>query len=125
VAYTWADYPYEVTAVNVFSPLVNAILAPVQIEEFSMRTLVFAILLSAAFMVQADVLKMQGQDAEVVTSGSVPVRGMSKSDVLRQYGEPGYRKPAVGKPPISRWDYPGYSVFFEYNIVLHTVVHQG
>jgi hypothetical protein len=28
----------------------------------------------------------------------------------------------VGEPPISRWDYPAYSVFFEGPFVIHTVV---
>jgi hypothetical protein len=29
----------------------------------------------------------------------------------------------VGHPPITRWDYPAYSVFFEHDHVLHTVAH--
>jgi hypothetical protein len=27
----------------------------------------------------------------------------------------------VGKPPITRWDYPGFSVFFEGDRVIDTV----
>ncbi len=30
----------------------------------------------------------------------------------------------VGEPPITRWDYPRFSVFFEYDTVLDTVIHR-
>ena len=32
------------------------------------------------------------------------------------------RVAAVGNPPITRWEYPSFVVFFENNIVLHSVV---
>ncbi len=41
--------------------------------------------------------------------------------VEEQFGAP--REPpsdTVGKPPITRWDYPGFSVFFE-KAVIHAV----
>jgi len=28
----------------------------------------------------------------------------------------------VGKPPISRWEYPGFVVYFEHEHVIHSVV---
>jgi hypothetical protein len=43
--------------------------------------------------------------------------------VRQQYGNPVTEHPAVGEPPITRWDYAGYSVFFEHDLVLHSVVH--
>ncbi len=43
--------------------------------------------------------------------------------VENQFGQPQKRYPTVGKPPITRWDYPSFSVFFEYNRVVHAVVH--
>ena len=30
--------------------------------------------------------------------------------------------PALGNPPITRWDYPQFSVYFENDRVLHTVL---
>ncbi len=30
--------------------------------------------------------------------------------------------PAVGEPPITRWKYPGFEVYFEHQLVIHTVV---
>ena len=90
-----------------------------------MRYLILALALLLPFGAQADVLKIQGGDAEVITSGNVPARGMTKSEVRKRYGEPSSKKAAVGQPPISRWDYPGYSVFFEHHIVLHTVIDKS
>ncbi len=51
-----------------------------------------------------------------------PTRGMRMTQVERKFGEPATRHPAVGRPPITRWDYPEFSVFFEHDIVLHSVV---
>ena len=51
-----------------------------------------------------------------------PSRGMTMSAVEKRFGAPTSRPPAVGQPPITRWDYPGFSVFFEYDRVIHAVV---
>ena len=50
-----------------------------------------------------------------------PVNGMTMKQVLRWYGEPVRRHDPVGRPPITRWDYPGYSVYFEYDQVITSV----
>lgn len=52
-----------------------------------------------------------------------PQRGSTMHDVEAKFGTPQKRYPAVGKPPITRWDYPAFSVFFEYSRVVHSVVH--
>jgi hypothetical protein len=46
---------------------------------------------------------------------------MSMEKVEAAYGSPARRLPAVGTPPITRWEYPGFVVYFEHNLVLHTV----
>jgi len=51
-----------------------------------------------------------------------PARGMTMHAVEAKFGAPQDRHPAVGEPPISRWDYPGFSVFFEKDRVIHAVV---
>ena len=60
-----------------------------------------------------------------VASSSVarPKRGTTMREVKARFGAPQKQFPAVGKPPITRWDYPAFSVFFEYNRVVHSVVH--
>lgn len=51
-----------------------------------------------------------------------PGSGMSMEKVEAKYGAPSKRLPAVGEPPITRWEYPGFVVFFEHSLVIHTVV---
>lgn len=51
----------------------------------------------------------------------VPRHGATMERVEQEYGEPEGRRPAVGDPPITRWDYDGYSVYFEGERVLRTV----
>jgi hypothetical protein len=53
---------------------------------------------------------------------ATPTRGMTMEEVANKFGAPATKVPAVGKPPISRWEYPGYIVYFEGNHVIHSVV---
>ena len=53
---------------------------------------------------------------------SRPKRGQSEAKVLKLFGEPIKRHPARGKPPISKWDFPQFTVVFESGYVIHTVV---
>jgi hypothetical protein len=59
--------------------------------------------------------------------GSLPLKGQTMSQVVRRFGEPQVKhKPAGGDtpkhPPITRWDYPGFSVYFEHTHVVDAVV---
>jgi hypothetical protein len=51
-----------------------------------------------------------------------PHRGMSHADVQARFGAPTARVAPVGEPPISRWTYPKFIVYFEHDRVIHTVV---
>jgi hypothetical protein len=51
----------------------------------------------------------------------LPRRGISKDQVLAYFGEPDDQVPAIGDPPISRWVFPDFVVYFEYDTVLHSV----
>lgn len=54
-----------------------------------------------------------------------PSRGMTMDQVRQQFGEPLKEHPWVGDPPITRWDYDKFSVFFENQYVLDTVIHRN
>jgi hypothetical protein len=54
-----------------------------------------------------------------------PSRGMSMTAVESRFGQPATRHNAVGQPPITRWDYPGFAVYFEHQYVIHAVVTGG
>jgi len=58
------------------------------------------------------------KESDVVT----PTRGMTMDQVATKFGAPVTKVPAVGKPPISRWEYPGFVVYFEADRVIHSVV---
>jgi outer membrane protein assembly factor BamE (lipoprotein component of BamABCDE complex) len=54
-----------------------------------------------------------------------PKRGSTMGEVEKHFGAPVTRHATVGKPPITRWDYSGFSVFFEHDRVIHAVVTGG
>lgn len=70
----------------------------------------------------ADTLEMDGINA--ADSQSRPARGMSMTAVERAYGSPANRRSAVGEPPITRWEYAGFTVYFEHQYVIHSVVNR-
>ncbi len=51
-----------------------------------------------------------------------PALGTGKIRVLEDFGEPVQRHAPVGNPPIERWDYELFSVYFEYDHVVHSVL---
>jgi hypothetical protein len=71
---------------------------------------------------RAELVLVEGQVALRQADVPTPTRGMSMSGVEQRFGAPETRSAAVGQPPITRWDYPGFSVYFERDRVLHTVV---
>lgn len=50
-----------------------------------------------------------------------PTRGMTQASVTSKYGQPNSVNAPVGEPPITRWDYKGFVVYFEYDKVIHAV----
>jgi hypothetical protein len=71
------------------------------------------------------IIKLLDGEAQVVVPRDGLSRGMTKAQVERRYGEPISRTPAVGNPPISRWNYPDYCIYFEGDLVLHTVANHA
>ena len=55
-------------------------------------------------------------------AAAAPARGMSMAEVEARFGAPAERFAAVGQPPITRWVYPAFVVYFEYQTVVHSVV---
>lgn len=80
------------------------------------------LLVASAVAVHADTLDMSAAEAEArFEAPGKPTRGMSQARVEANYGEPEARRSAVGDPPISRWDYENFVVYFEYDKVIHAV----
>lgn len=89
--------------------------------------LALAFLVTAGTTAQADVLLLDSINAAPPNNASGiprPHRGSSMTTVRSQYGDPAEEIPAVGEPPISRWVYPEYTVYFEYEHIIDVVVHR-
>jgi hypothetical protein len=55
------------------------------------------------------------------TTVARPARGATMTLVESKFGAPTEKHPTVGTPPITRWDYPDFAVFFERDRVIHAV----
>ncbi len=78
-----------------------------------------AALLFGMTSVVADTLTMP--DAKDAYSVVTPNPGSYMMDVVDMLGEPDAKSDAVGVPPISRWDYNDFRVYFENDRVIHSV----
>jgi hypothetical protein len=87
------------------------------------RIVFIAFLLICSTATFADVLIID--EVRQVESMDLPENGQTKSDIESKFGAPQQRRGAVGDPPISSWDYGTYSVYFEYDRVLFSVLHPG
>src|SRR5580658_10475500 len=88
--------------------------------------LVSAVLASAlAGIATADMVAVDNGSAVKQSDVATPARGMTMTQVASKFGEPVTKVPAVGKPPIARWEYPGFVVYFEHEHVIHSVVSTG
>lgn len=55
-------------------------------------------------------------------SVQLPAKGLSQTAVSDQFGQPEKKTEAVGQPPISRWYYTDFTVYFEGDTVVHSVL---
>lgn len=87
------------------------------------RRFLFALPVLFSLTAQADVLLIE----QVRQAGrmNVPVNGQTMNEVESAFGTPTQKHGAVGNPPITRWDYERWSVYFEYDRVLFTVLNEG
>ncbi len=71
---------------------------------------------------RAEVVAVDNGIAVKASDVATPSRGMTMNEVSTKFGMPTNKVPAVGRPPISRWEYPGFVVYFENDHVIHSVV---
>lgn len=72
---------------------------------------------------QADTVVIPlGNQAPEMQTANRPQKGQSTESVRQQFGTPLKQTPAVGDPPISRWTFADFVVYFESGSVVHTVL---
>lgn len=89
------------------------------------KTTVF-LLVSAfglAFSVQANELLIERVEAKAASD--IPQKAASMNQVRAQYGDPVIEHAAVGEPPITRWEYADFIVYFENQYVITSVLKKS
>ncbi len=81
------------------------------------------LMLTISFSSQADVLLIDRVEAK--SKFNVPQKSSTMNQVRAQYGDPISESAAVGEPPITRWTYPEYVVYFEHQHVITTVLKKS
>ena len=84
-----------------------------------------ALLFFMALPAKADVLSIAEPTYKTPNSAEGvlrPTRGMTMAQVEAKFGAAAEKRAAIGEPPISRWRYADFDVFFEHNLVIHSVV---
>ena len=62
---------------------------------------------------------------ESARGSTLPRKGSTMETVEASFGAPEARHAAVGQPPITRWVYPAFSVYFERDYVINAVVNKA
>lgn len=92
-----------------------------------MRTIksgLIIVLLSLSTATMAQTLSISvGQQSEKTMEK--PRLGQSMVEIEAAFGQPLEKSAAVGEPPITHWRYAQFTVYFEHNIVIHSVLHRA
>lgn len=91
------------------------------------KTILASILCLSAYTSNADVLLIDVINKEPANTAAGllrPTNGQSMDQVKSNFGEPAITYPAIGEPPITRWNYSKFSVYFEHQLVIHSVVNK-
>lgn len=95
---------------------------------FCLALALAAVTASTAVSAAGDVLLIERVRAE--QGVTLPARGALMSAVRTQFGEPAQTLAAVGggdprTPPITRWVYPEFTVYFENDHVVNAVLNKA
>ncbi|MBK9492960.1 MAG: hypothetical protein BWZ07_01199 [Alphaproteobacteria bacterium ADurb.BinA280] len=81
-------------------------------------------------IIRGDVLLMDRVHTAESSGILLPKRGMLMAQVESEFGAPSSRVAAVGgasraQPPITRWVYPEFTVYFEHSHVVDAVINRA
>lgn len=104
---------------NTQKPTMKELFTFHKIQRLACALFVGALLQTPALQAETVTIPIgeQGMDRHI----SKPSLGMSMDAVVTRFGEPANRQGPTGQPPITRWDYDQFAVYFEYDKVIHAV----
>ena len=88
-----------------------------------MRSLCLPLLLITTLPLKAQTLEIPLGEQGDPQLTQLPQTGESRRSVLERFGLADEEHAPVGQPPITRWDYREFSVYFEYDHVVNSVRH--
>lgn len=88
-----------------------------------MKIIITLILLTFSSISISDILIINRINID--SNLAIPTKGMSMNQVTNQFGEPTHKNNPVGTPPITKWKYAKFSVYFESTWVINTVIHKA
>ena len=87
-----------------------------------LSTMSFGLSAASDSQTSGTVLRKTGLFMQGDRSLKRPQKAQTMAAVLAEFGEPNNKVPAIGDPPITRWEYEKFNVFFEYDKVIHSVL---
>ncbi|MCG7199383.1 hypothetical protein MD273_06565 [Marinobacter pelagius] len=89
---------------------------------FGVLAVTAALSFAPASGVLADELRTPVGSQADRNQGNYPKAGLSQTSVREKWGNPMDVRGPVGEPPITQWHYQDFVVYFENDLVLHTVL---
>ncbi|MEE8057096.1 MAG: hypothetical protein V3T17_04580 [Pseudomonadales bacterium] len=72
---------------------------------------------------QADIIVTPiANQGSYLGSISTPVTGEKQTVIRARYGQPNAVSGPFGEPPITRWNYTDFTVYFDTGVVIHSVL---
>ena len=95
-------------------------------HPFVTTSTVLALFLTLSNTAVADELLIGvGQQAAEMQQVDRPFKGMDRQSVYETFGTPVRQTTPMGEPPITSWVFDNFTVYFEYDYVIHTVLHDA
>lgn len=102
--------------------LANMAFRNLGLKHLSRIALAICVSMGAAFSAQAESVAIPLGQQSKAWQVETPRSGTTKSQVQAQYGNPLKEMGPIGTPAIYVWDYQNFTVYFEGNSVIHSVV---
>ena len=84
--------------------------------------LMFSVFSNPSLVMAEDIKIPIGAQTSESKQTARPVTGATKAQVNKQFGVPLKENAPKGNPPISTWEYAEFTVYFEHNHVIHSVI---